>query len=797
MPPKLKKKVATRGGIGADQPVLRAAQIVKRAVDDTVTRCNSGDVRKLLARRVLSKLVEALQLSPSTIFPPGLEPIVLVGGSDAMKYIVNDFNTTMETLTTMETEYLAKDKMATTWVQSLQTAMESYEDSLDCVGKSMKVTIIIPQNNQNYFKSAFERVVSTVSDVLSSVKEEILSSPDSNRRAIWQQFKACLNGTDPLLTAPRHSDRKAANKSNPELASAVSDMHITIHDVDQIISTPPTTSETKRVSAHVYTLRVGYSIADTGMVGSSDLLTISIPRQDDTESTEILRDIDSNTMQLNYEHLQTSSRVFTYNLRSCAKYIASALDTLTTLTPATTTTGAQDMCRASLKMLQALCHMQMLRCLMDFFRERPNYNAAVGLVVSNAHPDQDAPHLEKFVKDRFDAIEHKIKSDWTSDRSVSKLVYNKAVEILQEYKVLTLTSMMVLMQLFARSKVAQENCDQLLRRYDSPNATTSVDMMGGTYNQKKGNNGNKGRNGNKGKKGQNNKKNNNTGENGNNKDGKKGKGKINKVDEDVLLAMKGDCKKRTDNNPQARIRDIQVMADWYTALTRSVADPLKKLMDVSVEQNKTVINCLPLSVQEKLRDIKNFIDDLETYYKPRLQDVYSDAHQALMEDSVSSQSMFSDMNGRIVDTEDEGSIMALFEAKQLFFTFGTSPSSVRSVNIWTTLIDNPVNFNKMFEEAKKGMSGYEPSSSFRHVYFHKKRQEFWFLWTAKAPDVKNRIVTIVTATLSLDVKDKTPKINIDNISYDTALSLNKTSRTIRLSAMDTAHIERKRAGLLY
>lgn len=316
----------------------------------------------------------------------------------------------------------------------------------------------------------------------------------------------------------------------------------------------------------------------------------------------------------------------------------------------------------------------------------------------------------------------------------------------------------------------------LLRRYEEGDtAAMSLLLCGGKGGGKKGN-GNNGKKG-SGKKGSGKKGNNgNNGKKGNN--GNKGSGKDNKTDEDVCRALSPECASRGNNkNPAEQMRAMQALAEWYANLRRTFEEPIKRLMDDSVEANKVALKCMPLSVKERLRDMKSFVENLNTYYISRLNDLYSDAYKKYMVDSVEQKQnhAFSDTDGNLYSdlTSQEALLSQKFESKQLLYNF---------VNIWRGIIDP--NFYAMREKAREGLQDREPAESFRHVYYNPKRDKFWFLWTARDSELKNSLATVVELAA-----DANSQVKLDVISYAAALSSADDERLVRLSMANTHNLE--------
>lgn len=433
--------------------------------------------------------------------------------------------------------------------------------------------------------------------------------------------------------------------------------------------------------------------------------------------------------------------------------------------------------------------------------------------------------LERFVTDRFDPIEEKLRADWTSaDTPSPSSSFARASDVLRQYKDLAMQTLRVLS---SAGPSAGAECDAMVRRYESaktavfdligggalvdsssessemygvsqspesPESPESSEMYGGsgfsTYQQVGGIRGRRrgGNNRGRGNRRNDNDRNRNDSDDrgskrdrGGKKNGKKnngGKNGVKSVDDDVIRAMKPDCARRSDGKPEQRMKDLQALSQWYAGFKRSLEESVKKYVDESSDQNKDALDCMPLSVRERVRDIKNFMEDLENYYMARLNDLYSDAYMTHMKITMTND-IFSDTDGVIFSDLrlQEAQLVQRFEAKKLLFNY---------MNIWHRMIDP--NFEKMAMTARQGLRGAEPSAIFRQVFFNVDKRQFWFLWTAKAPELKNTLATVVIMKVNKNDKDGATIMDVgSSMSFLEAQQSLRTDkdRLVRLSAAST------------
>jgi len=853
-PPATKRgqKTSTKTRSKAMRSSLAILLKAKHSLDVTASRCVAGEARRLLTHRLLSLLSEYFDGQSQD----DAKPMLLLGGVDALRYVVRDFEATMERLTTVAPQSFdgKKGSASGAWVAKMQQAMYEFRDAVLASGGDMRVSVMVPARRQ---AAEYNRVSQVVGILLGRLRASIMADEDGE----WAHLLACMRGALPLLRTPgSHADEPSApcvatsHRADPAvrklMAEAAADMHLSTYELDS-----SSISSSRRSHTTVYKMRMGYSLpADDALLAATDVVTVSVPHADDAGFADLMNDNSNNVMRVS---IQTSDLSFhTYSLRSAARNIAALLDVYAV--PVTGVAAPQHE-RHFLRHLTALCYVQMIRCVLDVMRQsssnvvkqppsakqggaqvvadpppavqsnsvkpvdaaanvkpigaeanvKPVGAAAnvkpvsaeanvkpVGAAANKNSPNNPTPFAAAAAQQsnskatdgfmatvgaRFSAIDAQLQAQAKSHRS-----FAAAMQVVERYQELAYSTMQVVADLCSSNEAVGNMCMSMLRKYQDAETTPqslllcgggggSADpehMTGGRNKQGKTGSG-KGRGrGNNGSSGKGRGRGNNDTRKNNN--GEKGKGKKNQTDSDVMLAMSPEC---AAHKPDEKMKDLQVLAEWYATLRRALEESVKKALDETADANKAAMKCIPLSVKDKVRSIKTFIDDLSDYYMHRLTQLYTETYKQFAIDA--------DRTGIFVDAEgnlftdlkgQEAMLTQKFESKQLLYKFK---------NIWHDIINN--NLEKMREVARGGLRNHEPSPMFRHAYYNPKRDKFWFLWTANSPELKNNLVTVVEMTV--DTSKSSDMVKLEAISFPVAMAAGQEERLVRLSMTDTHAIE--------
>lgn len=799
------------------ESALQDAQGVKKHVDQAVTTCMTGSVRRMLVHTILKQLPE--DLGPD--LAGGLK--LLLTGSDALRLIAVQFTTAMEALSVDESAYFEKKDGARKAAAAMQEQLVEFEASLASLGSDLKFTALLEAAQPAQVRRLTEKLGATMMRLKTQI-DDVGGNP------AWLHLRTCLHGRDPALRAPRRPDEGDANKVVNMPRGGVTDIHISMHET----RSAPAAAVAQHVQ--VFRMRMGY-LRQMDEVAASDMVTITVPFPGDATYEALARDFADNMQRVTVQ--SSGLRLYTYNIRAAARYVASLIEAR-----ASGESHPGSAAAAVANYVRVACLLQTIRAVCDAVRGEPatvdsaassrlsifgspspsTSNASgkpqsQGQAQARAQVKVQAPtptqaqaptptQAQVQPEARAKAQAQAQAQTQPEARANTKAKANAqtraqaadAVDAIVEKRFAPLLdiapgNLHALVNKARRSaaqwiRVVLDVCDQsaaakarmqsMAAAYDR--SSSEVFDLAGGGRRSRGNNNNRGSGnrrsrGNKGRRGD--------GSSGDYDRGKgKGKGKgDDKEDREMWSGLSPECDRRA-KDPVEKMDAIKTLLEWYNELQRTVHEPVKKLVDkANSQQVKRAMDCMPMSVKDRVEGFQKFLENVNTYYMARLVMLYQDQYQKqFIDKTLPSKFVFSTPSGELLnnptDPVQREVITRLFETRNLIY---------KSAPLWDMIIDP--NFAEMFQAARRGMNS-EPSPAFREAVYDIVGEEFFFMWEAR--DYPN-VYTVVS--MKVDVDDASgaiKRVQINPRTVKQVMPLITPARVVMLTSAGSDAVQRMR-----